>query len=36
MLTSFYLADKLKFKEKYKEKIEIIPNFVNQINNIDH
>lgn len=31
ILTSFYLADKLNFREKYKNKIEIIPNFVNEI-----
>lgn len=28
MLTSFYLADKLKFREKYNDKIIIVPNFV--------
>lgn len=31
ILTSFYLADKLDFRKKYKNKIEIIPNFVNEI-----
>lgn len=28
MLTSFYLADKLMFREKYNDKIIIVPNFV--------
>lgn len=31
ILTSYYLADKLDFRKKYKNKIEIIPNFVNEI-----
>ena len=28
MLTSYFLADKLKFRKKYKDKIIIIPNFI--------
>lgn len=32
ILTSFYLADKLNFRNKYKNKIEILPNFVHEIN----
>lgn len=31
ILTSFYLADKLNFRKKYKNKIEIIPLFINKI-----
>lgn len=31
ILTSYYLADKLNFRKKYENKIEIIPNFVNNI-----
>jgi len=30
ILTSYYLADKLNFRNKYNNKIEIIPNFVNE------
>jgi len=29
MLTSYFLADKLDFKEKYQDKIIIVPNFIN-------
>lgn len=35
MLTSYYLADKLKFKDKYKDKIIIIPNFIKEISNVN-
>jgi hypothetical protein len=28
MLISYYLADKLGFRKKYKEKILIMPNFI--------
>lgn len=31
ILTSYYLADVLWFREKYKNKIEIVHNFVNEI-----
>lgn len=31
LLTSLYLADKLNFREKYENKIEILPNFVPEI-----
>lgn len=31
ILTSYFLADKLNFREKYNNKIEILPNFVNEI-----
>lgn len=31
MLTSYYLADKLDFRKKYKNKIEIVSNFVEEI-----
>lgn len=33
MLTSYYLADKLNFKNKYEKKIVIVPNFVKEIIN---
>lgn len=32
MLTSYYLSDKLWVTQKYKNKIQIVPNFVNEIN----
>lgn len=32
ILTSYYLADKLRFKKKYINKIIIIPNFLSNIN----
>ncbi len=31
ILTSYFLADKLNFREKYNNKIEILPNFVGEI-----
>jgi len=34
ILTSYFLADKLNFKDKYKNKIEILPNFVEETNYI--
>jgi len=32
ILTSYFLADKLNFRKKYIKKIEIIPNFVEDVN----
>jgi hypothetical protein len=34
MLNSFFLADKLKFRDKYKGKIFILPNPIFTSNNI--
>jgi hypothetical protein len=31
MLTSYYLADKLDFRQKYSDKIIIVPNFIKSI-----
>jgi len=31
ILTSYYLANKLNFRDKYIKKIEILPNFINKI-----
>ncbi len=32
ILTSYFLSDKLDFRKKYKNKIEILPNFVEEVN----
>ena len=32
ILTSYYLADKLNFREKYNKKIKILPNFIDNKN----